>query len=195
MAVLPKVMLLGDSIRMGYQPLVAELLKGKAEVIGPAENGQYSLYTVSAIKRWINDLGRPDIVHWNNGIHDCGYNPVRYPKQIPLKVYCRSLREMIAQLKMRTSSQVIWASTTPVCPNRGFINDLWLWESEDIDLYNAAARRIMKEHKIPINDLNGIVRNRMAEYMADDQLHLSKNGTRACAEAVVRAVEAYLPAN
>ena len=46
MSGVPKVLLLGDSIRMSYQPYVACLLDGKAEVIGPTDNCQYSLYTL-----------------------------------------------------------------------------------------------------------------------------------------------------
>ena len=38
-AELPKVLLLGDSIREGYAPLVAKKLAGRAEVISPKENG------------------------------------------------------------------------------------------------------------------------------------------------------------
>ncbi|WP_257968099.1 hypothetical protein [Peribacillus deserti] len=33
-----KVLLLGDSIRMGYEPFVREALEGKAEVTAPEEN-------------------------------------------------------------------------------------------------------------------------------------------------------------
>ncbi|PJB70057.1 MAG: hypothetical protein CO095_09350, partial [Armatimonadetes bacterium CG_4_9_14_3_um_filter_58_7] len=62
----PRVLLVGDSIRVSYQPLVAELLAGKAEIVGPADNCQYALYTLSSIGRWIGELGAPDIVHWNN---------------------------------------------------------------------------------------------------------------------------------
>lgn len=36
---LPKVLLLGDSIREGYAPLVAKRLEGVAEVFQPKENG------------------------------------------------------------------------------------------------------------------------------------------------------------
>ena len=42
MSDLPRVLLLGDSIRMSYQPHVAELLAGRAVVVGPADNCQYS---------------------------------------------------------------------------------------------------------------------------------------------------------
>ena len=71
----PRLLLLGDSIRMSYQPHVAQLLDGKVEVTGPAENCQFSLYTLSSLNRWIDELGQPEIVHWNNGIHDAGHNP------------------------------------------------------------------------------------------------------------------------
>ncbi len=58
---IPRVLLLGDSIRMSYQPDVTRLLDGKAEVVGPADNCQYSLYTLSSLDRWISALGQLDI--------------------------------------------------------------------------------------------------------------------------------------
>ncbi len=48
----PKVMLLGDSIRMNYQPLAADLLADRAEVIGPRVNGRFSLFTLTSIPDW-----------------------------------------------------------------------------------------------------------------------------------------------
>ena len=35
-----QVMLLGDSLRMGYQSVVSRILDGKAVVSGPEENGR-----------------------------------------------------------------------------------------------------------------------------------------------------------
>ena len=73
----PKILLLGDSIRMSYQPIVAKTFQEVADIVGPADNCQYSLYTLASLERWLKQLGDPDIVHWNNGIHDSGYNPAR----------------------------------------------------------------------------------------------------------------------
>lgn len=78
MSDIPKVLLLGDSIRMNYQPHVARLLDGRAHVVGPSDNCQYSGYTLASLDRWIGELGCPEIIHWNNGIHDAGRNPDRY---------------------------------------------------------------------------------------------------------------------
>ena len=87
----PRVLLLGDSIRMSYQPIVAEKMQGRAEVVGPADNCQFSLYTLSSLDRWIATLGQPDVVHWNNGLHDIGHNPNRAPVQFPSGSYIPAL--------------------------------------------------------------------------------------------------------
>src|SRR5437868_7094599 len=63
---LPRVLLLGDSIRLGYAPLVAKKLAGKAEVHSPAENGGDTANTLKLLDRWLAD-GKPLVVHINCG--------------------------------------------------------------------------------------------------------------------------------
>ncbi len=79
------VLLLGDSIRMLYQPKVKELLKGRANVYGPAENGRWSDYTLNSLRFWLPQLPDADIVHWNNGFWDIGDNYQEVPPTRPLK--------------------------------------------------------------------------------------------------------------
>jgi len=188
MSKLPKVLLLGDSIRMSYQPIVAEMLKEDAEVVGPADNCQFTTYTLSSLDRWIDDLGVPDIVHWNNGIHDSGHNPARIPVQIPLDLYKENLEAILKKLKKLTP-RIIWAKSTPVHPDRPFQNDQWAWRNEEIDLYNAAAAELMQKGKIPINDLHSIVAADPDLYLSEDKLHLSAEGQKKCAEAAVKTIE------
>ena len=52
----PKVLLLGDSVRMSYQPHVVKLLEGRAKIVGPADNRQSMLFTLSSLDRWIGQL-------------------------------------------------------------------------------------------------------------------------------------------
>lgn len=191
MSAKPIVWLLGDSIRMSYQPLVANALAGIADVIGPAENGQFSLYTLSSLNRWIQELGKPDVVHWNNGIHDAGRNPDRRPVQIPLPDYRGNIELVLRRLREMTP-HVIWATSTPVHPDRPFAADQWSWRNQEIDRYNQAALDVMRAHDVPVNDLHALVWEDYARYLAPDQLHLSEAGQRASAEAVVRAVIALL---
>lgn len=187
-----RVLLLGDSIRMSYQARVAELLEGKADVVGPADNCQFSLYTLSSLDRWLPELGQPDIIHWNNGIHDVGHNPSRSPVQIPLEDYRRNLELILGRL-LGITPNVIWASSTPVHPDKPFLDTEWGWRNEEIDQYNNAARELMENRNVPINDLHGLVRNQVDEFLCEDQLHLSEAGVRACAEAAANCISMFLP--
>lgn len=191
---MPKVLLLGDSIRMSYQPHVARLLGGKADVVGPAENCQYSLFTLSSLNRWIGQLGQPDIVHWNNGLHDAGHNPNRSPVQIPVEMYTDNLAFILNRLRAITP-RIVWATITPVHPQRPFLDTEWAWRNEEIDRYNAAALTLMHANGVPVNDLHKCVWDNLDTFLAEDQLHLSEAGQKACAQAVADAVSVYLPAD
>jgi len=171
-----KALLLGDSIRMSYQPLVAEMLSGRAEVVGPAENCQFSEYTLaSSLDGWLAELGRPDVVHWNNGLHDVGHNPERSPVQYPVQTYLANLAAILKKLR-QTGAIVIWGTTTPVHPDRPFLDTQWSWRNEDI----------------PVNDLHAIVASSPDLYLAEDMLHLSEEGKKKCAEAVSAAIQGRL---
>lgn len=186
-----RILLLGDSIRMSYQPLVVNALAGRAKVVGPAENCQFSAHTLQSIDRWIDELGRPQIVHWNNGLHDCGHNPNREPVQYSVKEYTTNLTAILEKLKA-TGATVVWATTTPVHPDRPFVETQWSWRNKEIDKYSKAALDLMKSESIRVNDLRSIVASNPALCLSEDMLHLSEEGKKKCAEAVVEAVEALL---
>lgn len=186
-----RVLLLGDSIRMSYQPHVAKMLEGKAEVVGPSDNCQYSLFTLSSMPRWISSLGSPDIVHWNNGIHDAGHNPGRSPIQIPIDVYRENLGLILKRLRGHTE-KIVWATITPVHPDRPFKDTEWAWRNEEIDEYNKVALNLMTTEGIPINDLHTLVRDNVDTLLSEDMLHLSKAGQEACAKAAAKAISPLL---
>lgn len=189
---LPKVMLIGDSIRMSYMPAAVNALRGEAEVVGPNENCRFALYSLTRLEAWLKDLGRPDIVHWNNGLHDVGHNPDRRPVQFAIDDYVGNLSLMLHLLR-KTGAKVIWATTTPVHPDFPFRQDRWSWRNEEIDRYNDAARKIMEAQDVPINDLHSLIRHGPPGLFKDDLLHLSDKGARLCAEATTRILRAHLP--
>lgn len=92
---------------------------------------------------------------------------------------------------MKTKAQVIWATTTPVHPQRPFLNNQWSWKNNEIDKYNSIALDIMKKYKMPVNDLHSIVMSDIDRYLCEDQLHLSESGRNCCAGAVSRIIESY----
>ena len=62
-----KILLLGDSIRMGYGEHVAKLMEGKAQVFYPRDNGRFLQYTLRELQDWKWNLHLQDgvdVVHW-----------------------------------------------------------------------------------------------------------------------------------
>ncbi|MFW5857478.1 MAG: hypothetical protein ACOCX4_06345, partial [Planctomycetota bacterium] len=84
-------------------------------------------------------------------------------------------------------------TTTPVHPDRPFTEAGWSWRNDEIDAYNAAALALMERESVPVNDLHALVRAGTDTMFVDDMLHLNETGQRACAEAVVAAIEPLLP--
>jgi len=193
MSDLPRLLLLGDSIRLSYQPIVERLLAGRAQVLGPAENGQFALYTLASLSRWLQRLGRPDVVHWNNGLHDVGHNPDRCPPQTPLETYLGNLRHILRRLRAERAA-VVWATTTPIAPGTPFHTDRWGWRNAEIEAYNVAAVELMRGEGVGVNDLHAAVASDPDRYIGADRLHLTGTGQRKCAEAVVAAVDPLVAA-
>ena len=111
-----KVLLLGDSIRMGYDDMVRDLLSGQAEVIYDAEdNGRFAAYTLWQANQMFRKHGAFDVVHWNNGYWDMNVeSPMTEPIH-PIEEYTLYLRRIL-DLCARNGARVIFATTTPVLP-------------------------------------------------------------------------------
>ena len=63
-----KALLLGDSIRMGYDDMVRGLLAGRAEVLyDPQDNGRFAITTLWQANPLLRAHGPVDEVHWNKG--------------------------------------------------------------------------------------------------------------------------------
>lgn len=180
-----KVLLLGDSIRLGYQPLVQEGLKDLAEVVGPEENCRFSKYTLWGVNLWLKEFGRPDIVHWNTGLWDLHHEAPMVEALSSLEEYIENLRRIVNELQ-RTGAKIIFATTTPVAV------DAIGRSNAEIDLYNEAAEALMETKGIEINDLNDLVKQDLGGNICEDRLHLNELGNKRCAEQVIRAIRPYL---
>jgi len=180
-----KVLLLGDSIRMGYEPLVRENLQGLAEVVAPEENGRFAKYTLWGVNLWIRDLGKPDIVHWNNGLWDLHHEAPMVEALTSLEEYLETLRRIINELK-RTGAKIIFATTTPVA------QDATGRSNAEIEKYNLAAIELMKRNDVEVNDLYSVVYEDLEGNICEDKLHLSEKGNRLCAEKVTEIIRKYL---
>src|SRR5690606_22154370 len=128
---LPNVLILGDSISIGYTLQVRQALAGKANVFRPhtadgtkAENCSGTTKGVKAIDRWLGDR-KWDVIHFNWGLHDLkhvtepGGNKVSSkasdPLQATVEQYAKNLEQIVKKLEA-TDATLIFATTTPVPP-------------------------------------------------------------------------------
>src|SRR6478735_5959243 len=69
---LPRVLLVGDSISMGYTLKVRELLHGRANVHRPAANCGDTGRGLDQLNTWLG-AGHWDVIPFNFGLHDLKY--------------------------------------------------------------------------------------------------------------------------
>lgn len=182
---IPRVVLVGDSIRLGYAPLVAERLAGRAEVVSAEANGGDSANVLKNLEEWV--IGRkPDIVHLNAGLHDLKLSRASKAHQVELSLYESNLREIVRRIVAGTGASVVFASTTPILDARHARRGADFDRHEaDVVRYNAAAVAVMKELGVPVNDLHWVVeRNGPEEMLREDGTHYTPEGYGRLADAV-----------
>ena len=192
------VVLIGDSIRLGYQEQVKKLLAKKAEFFTPAENGGHSANLLVYLHLWVLNR-QPDIVHMNCGLHDL--KTVYYGGResvVSLPFYAENVEKLLRITKERSPrTQLIWATTTPVIFSRAHANHAQYKDFDryevDVDSYNDVARAICRKLDVPVNDLCAFVRQQGVETMVgDDGVHYTPAGYERLGQAVANALEPYL---
>lgn len=196
---LPKVVLVGDSIRMSYAPLVEKELAGKAAIISAKANGGDSNNVLQHLDEWVIRQ-QPAVVHFNCGIHDTKKFKTTGRFQVPPDQYEANLRKIVACIRSQTKAVVLFATTTPILDERaaaarGKVEYALLEAS--VEQYNAIAAKVMQELKVPVNDLHAVFPDAASrgEALAADGVHFTAGGQQALAQAVAAAVAQHLPAH
>jgi GDSL-like Lipase/Acylhydrolase family len=200
---LPNVMVIGDSISIGYGPEVRKLLAGKANVFRPMrqggktpENGGSTYIGLKELNQWLGDY-EYSVIHFNWGLHDVHHrNAVtrepklgdkeHLPAAISLPDYKRNLERLLTMLE-KTGARLIWASTT-IVPD----GDIGRVAGEE-KKYNEAAKEIMDRHHIPVDDLYALTASfPPAMFREPGNVHYSPEGYRRLAQQVARSIEQAL---
>jgi lysophospholipase L1-like esterase len=184
---MPRVVLIGDSIRMNYQPHVQEGLV-QAKVWGPNQNCETSRRILACFDDWIS-AHDPDVVHINCGLHDLRYNPDAEERVISPVEYAENIKKIMERLTCKTDSQIIWATITPV-------NERWHQERKlsrryeaDVALYNHLALETVSRYEVRVNDLFGaVISQGKDKILAEDGVHFTDEGYRLLSQQVVKVV-------
>jgi acyl-CoA thioesterase-1 len=210
---LPNVLILGDSISIGYTPFVKEMFAGRANVYRPTlgngqpENCEGTTKGVQDIDRWLTKtgIGTPmsitagsqwDIIHFNFGLHDIKHvdpltgknsNNPKDPQQADLKQYKKNIAIIVEKLKA-TDATLIFATTTPYPDDvQGVLRDPGMPAK-----YNNAAVKIMNRNGIVVNDLYAFMLPRLSELQLPRNVHFKPEGYKALAVKVVERIKETL---
>lgn len=191
---LPRVLLIGDSISIGYTLAVREELKGQANVHRPTTNCGPTTNGLANLDKWLGE--KPwDVIHFNWGLHDLKYmdekggllSPTdpKAKQQVPPEQYEKNLRELVGRLK-KTNATLVWCATTPVPEgSAGRVAD-------DSVKYNEIAAKVMKENNIATDDLHAFAKSRLKDIQLPANVHFSNDGSKALAKQVAESITAAL---
>ncbi len=189
----PKVVLVGDSIRLGYAPLVARALAGRAVIVSPEANGGDSANVLGHLDEWVIRQ-KPDLVHLNCGLHDLKRSKKSGTHQVELDDYKRNLQHIVERLRRETNATIVFADTTPIHDERHARRKADFDRTEaDVARYNAAARDVMLAAGVPVDDLHTMVtRGGIEKLQAADGTHYTPAGNELLAAAVADCVTRHL---
>ena len=191
MAAKPRVVLIGDSIRMAYQDHVVGALINQAEVVGPAANGGHSRRVLAHLDEWAMSR-RPDLVHVNCGLHDLK-RAFGEACEVPLREYGDNVRQVLTRLQNELACKVIWAATTPVDETQHHQNKGFDRFEADVDAYNKMATAVAGDLAVPVHDLFAVVEQRgRAQLLTSDGVHFTAEGSQFLGRAVADCAREHL---
>ena len=184
-----KILLIGDSIRNGYDLYLKESTADFAEVYFPSENCRFAGYVLRYFHLWCERLGTFDFdaVHWNVGLWDT----LRIYGDgclTPIDEYERELERIVLRIKRVCPKAVqIFATSTPVL-ERGYIEDYEMRYNRDVEEYNAVAVRVMEKHGVKVNDLYALMKDTPESYHSDQTHFYTAEATRLMGDHVGRVI-------
>ncbi len=194
---LPRVMIIGDSISVGYTDEVRKLLAGKANVHRVPGNAGPSSSGVQKLAEWLAPTnGTWDVIHFNFGLHDLklgtgGKDNQPYATsdghQVSIEDYEKNLSMIVAKFKT-TGASLVWCSTTPV--PTGKVDPPR--QPDDVMKYNEAAGQVMIKNGVAIDDLFATALPRLADIQLPHNVHYTKEGYAELAKQVAASIEEAL---
>ncbi len=172
------LLLIGDSIRMGYDKSVKKTLEGKVNVIFPDENCRFASYVLRYFNEYLNGVNGEDIdvIHWNAGLWDCLRQFEEEP-HTPLEVYAYYIERICIRIrKLCPNARVIFATSTKVLSEKMNIN--FKRYNEEIEKYNEVAVSIVKKYGFEVNDLYALSMKLPQEVHSDAVHYYTPIGTK-----------------
>ena len=196
---LPKVVLVGDSIRLSYAEAVSKRLAGKAVIVSPNANGGHSSNVLKHLTSWVI-REQPDVVHFNCGIHDTKKYTKTGQFQVSPEQYEANLRSIVKRIRAETDAVVLFATTTPILNERAAAARKgrdYVLLGESVARYNEIALEVMRDLDVPVDDLHSTLAQPDAPatqetMIGGDGVHLTPQGRELAGSTVASFISEHL---
>ena len=188
-----KIVLIGDSIRMGYDKYVKNALQGVAEVYYPNENCRFAENVLRFAHEWKRNGQWPDdvdLVHWNAGLWDAlelfGDEPLT-----SLSYYGEAIARIHKRLRMLfPKAKIVFATSTTVLEHKCSAD--FCRHNTTIEKYNQTAIRALSQTDTIINDLYEITKDCPEEYHSDAVHYYTDAGTELIGKKVLDVIKSTI---
>lgn len=184
-----KIVLIGDSIRMGYDKYIKDALSGTAEVFYPTENCRFAEYVLRYAHEWkMNGKWGDDVdlVHWNAGLWDAlelfGDKPLT-----SLSYYGEAIARIDKRLRMLfPKAKMVFATSTNV--NETMAQPEFMRHNAIIEKYNAEALSALSGTDTIINNLHLLTSTVPDSYRSDWVHFYTSEGTKLIGGKVLSVI-------
>ncbi|AKQ46163.1 signal peptide protein [Rufibacter radiotolerans] len=188
------VLVIGDSISIGYFPFVQQGLADKAVLVHNKGNAQHTGTGLKKIHEWLGQE-KWDVIQFNWGLWDLCYrlpwegnkagksDKVNGSLAHTPEQYRANLDSLVTILK-KTNAKLLFVTTSYVPENEPgrYV--------KDAPLYNAVAREVMKKHGIEVNDIYaGSMEIHQKYGEAPNNVHYTPKGYQELATLITRQLE------
>ena len=185
------VLIIGDSISIGYTPILQTSLSPNVNVEHNEANGGSTVRGIQKIEKWIGTK-QWDVILFNFGLHDMvyadtahKYDVVNGKLAVPIEDYKKNLTTIVSKLR-ETTATIIFINTTMVPENAAGR------KVEDPAKYNAAAAEIMKKNGIQVIDLYTPSLTIHPQNSKPGNVHYTQKGYELLAEPIIAAIKSAL---
>ena len=185
------VLIVGDSISIGYTTIVQKALSPNINVEHNDGNGGSTERGVTSIEKWLGNK-QWDVILFNFGLHDLvykdslnKYDVVKGKLAVPLDAYRKNLEFIVSKLR-ETTAKLIFINTT-VVPENSIGR-----KTEDPAKYNAVALEIMKKNKIEVLDLYTASQTIHPANSKPGNVHYTDKGYELLADLVIKTIKSAL---
>lgn len=179
------ILLIGDSIRMGYDKAVKASLEGIANVYFPEENCRFAAYVLRYLHEYKALLGdeNVDVLHWNAGLWD-NLHLLGEDVHTPIDIYRYYIDRICCRIQtLFPDAKVIFATSTHVLSEK-MLPDFKRY-NEEIIQYNQAAIEIVTKYNFTVNDLYAVSASLPEEAHSDSVHYYTPMGTKAFTDQVL----------